>query len=52
MIARAESLHQQVTVTWIEGPNPPKQLIRFGDVGIPLAEAPEFVVITTDGTRH
>lgn len=39
-------------VTRLEGPNPPQELIRFGDVGVPLVESPEFVVVTTDGARH
>lgn len=39
-------------MTQLRGPKPPQELIKFGDVGIPLIEDDEFVVITTDGNRH
>lgn len=45
-------MHPRVFVTQIRGPNPPREIEFFGDVGVPLIADDEFVVIATDGTRH
>jgi hypothetical protein len=52
LIRFAEYLHKSIMVTQIRCPNPQTELVKFGDVGIPVFVDNEYVVITTDGEKH